>query len=86
MQMNALNDEVVAFYWRIDCFFLFQEHTSDRVIKGVPMLEDLGITPIPVDTQIPWELDPHRFDGSYEADYGEYPDIIPPKPVKSVRI
>ncbi|CAB0035797.1 unnamed protein product [Trichogramma brassicae] len=65
---------------------LEKEHTSDRVIKGVPTLEDLGITPIPVDTQIPWELDPLRFDGSYEADYGEYPEIIPPKPVKSVRI
>ncbi|KAJ8675842.1 hypothetical protein QAD02_011628 [Eretmocerus hayati] len=60
---------------------LEKEHTSDKIIKGVPTIEDLGITPIPVDTQLPWELKPLRFDGSYEPELGEYPDIIPPKPL-----
>ncbi|NP_001165787.1 NADH dehydrogenase (ubiquinone) 1 alpha subcomplex, 9, 39kDa [Nasonia vitripennis] len=60
---------------------LEKEHTSDRIVKGVPTLEDLGITPVAIDTQLPWEIKPHRYDGSYEDSVGEYPEIIPPKPL-----
>ena len=45
------------------------------------MLEDLGVTPLPVDNQIPWELKPFRFDAYYQESLGEYPEIIPPKPI-----
>lgn len=58
-----------------------QDHTSDRVIKGVPTLEDLGVTNINIEAQLPWEIKPLRYDGYYEVSVGEYPDIIPPKPV-----
>lgn len=63
--------------------FFLQEYTTDVVIKGVPTIEDLGVKPIVVDAQLPWEIKPFRFDGSYEPALREYQDIIPPKPVEN---
>ena len=42
------------------------------------MLEDLGISPIVIDTQVLWELQPFRYDLAYQEHYGEYEDPLPP--------
>lgn len=40
-------------------------HTSDKVISGLPTLEDLGITPCDMESRIQWELSPFRFQNHY---------------------
>ncbi|XP_033216242.1 NADH dehydrogenase [ubiquinone] 1 alpha subcomplex subunit 9, mitochondrial isoform X2 [Belonocnema kinseyi] len=63
---------------------LEREHMSDNVIKGLPMLEDLGINPIAIDTQVLWELAPFRYDLAYQEYYGEYDDPPPPPHITSL--
>ncbi|XP_058789495.1 NADH dehydrogenase [ubiquinone] 1 alpha subcomplex subunit 9, mitochondrial [Phymastichus coffea] len=62
---------------------LEKDHTSDKIIKGVPTLEDLGIVITDIEMQLPWEIKPLRYDGNYEIAVGEYQDITPPKPIAS---
>lgn len=47
------------------------------------MLEDLGINPIAIDTQVLWELAPFRYDLAYQEYYGEYDDPPPPPHITS---
>ncbi|XP_051170557.1 NADH dehydrogenase [ubiquinone] 1 alpha subcomplex subunit 9, mitochondrial [Leptopilina boulardi] len=57
---------------------LEREHTTDNIVKGLPMLEDLGVNPIVIDSQVLWELAPWRYDLAYQEYYGEYDDPPPP--------
>ncbi|XP_041972748.1 NADH dehydrogenase [ubiquinone] 1 alpha subcomplex subunit 9, mitochondrial [Aricia agestis] len=57
---------------------LEKEATTDKVIAGVPTLEDLGVTPTPMEDQVPWELKPYRVHQYYMDRIGEFPR--PPNP------
>lgn len=57
-----------------------QEATSDKIMPGVPNLEDLGVTPTLMEDQVPWELKPRRAFGYYDETTGdhEFEKVIPP--------
>ncbi|KPI91213.1 PREDICTED: NADH dehydrogenase [ubiquinone] 1 alpha subcomplex subunit 9, mitochondrial [Papilio xuthus] len=57
---------------------LEKESTTDRPEKGVPTLEDLGVTLTPMEDQVPWELKPFRAYQYYLDKLGEFPQPPPP--------
>lgn len=58
-----------------------REHVTDRLEKGVPTLEDLGIQLTAMENQVPWELRPFRY-GQYMA-YFDDEEVEPvPNPPK----
>ncbi|XP_046747656.1 NADH dehydrogenase [ubiquinone] 1 alpha subcomplex subunit 9, mitochondrial [Diprion similis] len=57
------------------------EHTSDKLKKGLPDLEDLGITPIEMEDQVPWEVRPYAAYQYYTPEAGEFPTPNPPKTI-----
>ena len=60
---------------------LEKHHTSDKVVPGVPTLEDLGIVPIEMESQMPWEIKPFAFYNFYLEKLGEMTTPPPPKTV-----
>lgn len=59
--------------------FWFQEATTDRPVRGVPTLEDLGVPLTHIEDQAPWELKPYRAYQYYLDKIGEFPTPNPPK-------
>lgn len=57
-----------------------REHLTDKVLPGIPTLEDLGITLTSVEEQIPWELKPWIY-GIYRGQDADEPAVTtePPK-------
>jgi len=60
---------------------LEREHTTDRLVRGLPKLEDLGVKLTRIEQQALWELRPFRDDSYYEQRLEEYVDPEPPKVV-----
>lgn len=59
-----------------------REHITDTVQKDLPTLEDLGVTPKPIEEQAPWELRPYTLALYYGRDAEEpFPNPPPPKSV-----
>ncbi|XP_045763820.1 NADH dehydrogenase [ubiquinone] 1 alpha subcomplex subunit 9, mitochondrial [Maniola jurtina] len=58
---------------------LEKEATTDRVVRGVPTLEDLGVVLTHIEDQAPWELKPYRAHQYYIDEIGEFPTPDPPK-------
>lgn len=58
-----------------------QECLSDTVIKGIPTLEDLGVTLTTMEAQVPWELRPLRAFAYYDEELNEFAEPAPPKTV-----
>ncbi|CAH0717272.1 unnamed protein product, partial [Brenthis ino] len=58
---------------------LEREATTDRPVKGLPTLEDLGVTLTNMEDQVPWELRPYRAYQYYMDKIGEFPAPPPPK-------
>jgi len=56
-----------------------RECVTDKVERGVPTLEDLGVHLTPMENQVPWELRPYRAALYYDAELGEFEDALPPK-------
>lgn len=56
-----------------------RECVTDRVLNGVPTLEDLGVNLTAMESQVPWELRPYRAALYYDAELGEFEDAKPPK-------
>ncbi|XP_076181016.1 NADH:ubiquinone oxidoreductase subunit 39 isoform X2 [Ptiloglossa arizonensis] len=79
----SLNEIIYNYYpiasltWEI----LEKQHISDKVLPGLPTLEDLGIKPIDMESQIPWEIKPYKFQNYYVEQLGE---IVAPPPPKTV--
>ncbi|XP_076236386.1 NADH:ubiquinone oxidoreductase subunit 39 [Calliopsis andreniformis] len=67
----------VSLTWEI----LEKQHVSDKVLPSLPTLEDLGITPIEMEIQIPWEIRPYKFQNLYMEMLGEVAAPPPPKTV-----
>ncbi|XP_072941728.1 NADH dehydrogenase [ubiquinone] 1 alpha subcomplex subunit 9, mitochondrial [Epargyreus clarus] len=57
---------------------LEKEATTDKVISGIPTLEDLGVCLTPMEDQVPWELKPFRQYQYYMDKVGEFPKPDPP--------
>uniref|UniRef100_A0A7R9EYU0 NADH dehydrogenase [ubiquinone] 1 alpha subcomplex subunit 9, mitochondrial n=1 Tax=Timema bartmani TaxID=61472 RepID=A0A7R9EYU0_9NEOP len=55
------------------------EHTTDRLLAGVPTLEDLGVTLTTMESQVPWELKPFKAGLYYDEELGEFEEPAPPK-------
>ncbi|KAJ8867340.1 hypothetical protein PR048_031141, partial [Dryococelus australis] len=60
---------------------LEMQHTTDKVLPGVPTLEDLGVTLTHMEDQVPWELRPYRAGLYYDEALGEFEDPAPPQVV-----
>ncbi|XP_063236665.1 NADH dehydrogenase [ubiquinone] 1 alpha subcomplex subunit 9, mitochondrial [Bacillus rossius redtenbacheri] len=60
---------------------LEMQHTTDRVVPGVPTLEDLGVALTSMEDQVPWELRPYRSGLYYDEGLGEFEDPAPPQAV-----
>lgn len=60
---------------------VWQECVSDKVIPGVPTLEDLGVTLTHIEDQVPWELQMYRAFNYYEEQPGEFETPVPPPTV-----
>ncbi|XP_054261131.1 NADH dehydrogenase [ubiquinone] 1 alpha subcomplex subunit 9, mitochondrial [Macrosteles quadrilineatus] len=58
-----------------------RECVSDKVIPGVPTLEDLGVTLTHIEDQVPWELQMYRAFNYYEEQPGEFETPVPPPTV-----
>ncbi|XP_012224752.1 NADH dehydrogenase [ubiquinone] 1 alpha subcomplex subunit 9, mitochondrial [Linepithema humile] len=58
---------------------LERESISDKVLKDLPTLEDLGIVPTTMESRMHWELKPFRKDVQYMESVGEF-DPIPNPP------
>ncbi|KAH8300497.1 hypothetical protein KR018_009204 [Drosophila ironensis] len=58
-----------------------RETYTDKVITGVPTLEDLGVTLTSMEEQVPWELRPYRAALYYDAELGEFEAASPPKTI-----
>lgn len=58
---------------------LEREATTDVLVKGMPTLEDLGVTLTNMEDQVPWELKPYRAYQYYIDKIGEFPKPPPPK-------
>lgn len=56
-----------------------REYVTDEVMKGVPTLEDLGVTLTYMEDQVPWELRPYRAALYYDADINEFEKPAPPQ-------
>ncbi|XP_030378040.1 NADH dehydrogenase [ubiquinone] 1 alpha subcomplex subunit 9, mitochondrial [Scaptodrosophila lebanonensis] len=56
-----------------------REAITDKVIPGVPTLEDLGVQLTNMEDQVPWELRPYRAALYYDAELGEFETPNPPK-------
>ncbi|XP_043462053.1 NADH dehydrogenase [ubiquinone] 1 alpha subcomplex subunit 9, mitochondrial [Leptopilina heterotoma] len=66
--------------------YLEREHTTDNIVKGVPKLEDLGINPTVIDTQVLWELSPWRYDLSSQKYYELFEDPPPPAHITNATV
>lgn len=53
------------------------ECVTDKLVQGVPTLEDLGVQLMPIEDQAPWELRPFRAALYYDAELGEFEDPAP---------
>lgn len=77
----VFNEIISALYpavqlsWEI----LEKEHTSDKVLPELPTLEDLGITPTNMESKVPWEIKPYKFENKYMRALGEFMTPPPPK-------
>lgn len=60
-----------------------REHVTDTVKADLPTLEDLGVTPKPIEEQAPWELRPFT-SGLYYGRAAEEPFPNPPAPKVAV--
>ena len=60
-----------------------REYVTDKVLRGVPTLEDLGVQLTPMENQVPWELRPYRAALYYDAELGEFETPAPPKTIDS---
>lgn len=57
-----------------------REYTTDRRVKGLPDLEDLGIQPVrPIEDYAPWHLRYFLAHASYSESVGQFPAPPPPK-------
>jgi NADH dehydrogenase (ubiquinone) 1 alpha subcomplex subunit 9 len=56
-----------------------REYVTDKVERGVPTLEDLGVQLTLMEDQVPWELRPYRAALYYDSAIGEWGDPEPPK-------
>ncbi|XP_015430499.1 PREDICTED: NADH dehydrogenase [ubiquinone] 1 alpha subcomplex subunit 9, mitochondrial [Dufourea novaeangliae] len=45
---------------RLSWEILEKHHATDNIVPGLPTLEDLGITPVNMETRIPWEIAPYK--------------------------
>lgn len=59
-----------------------REYITDKVLPGVPTLEDLGVTLTNMEDQVPWELRPYRAALYYDAELGEFETPSPPKTIE----
>lgn len=57
------------------------ECVTDKVVPGVPTLEDLGVQLTQMEDQVPWELRPYRAALYYDAELGEFETPPPPKTI-----
>lgn len=57
-----------------------QHHINDKIDSALPTLDDLGITPIDLQTRIEWEITPYI---EYKMEIENLQRIIPPN-VKSI--
>lgn len=62
-------------------YYIPQEHTSDKVIKSLPTLEDIGVSPIHIEEQMPWEVSPWQAYAYYIHEIGEFAEPKPPKTI-----
>uniref|UniRef100_A0A024E3A5 NADH dehydrogenase [ubiquinone] 1 alpha subcomplex subunit 9, mitochondrial n=3 Tax=Drosophila melanogaster TaxID=7227 RepID=A0A024E3A5_DROME len=60
-----------------------REAVTDKVLTGVPTLEDLGVTLTTMEQQVPWELRPYRAALYYDAELGEFETPSPPKCIEA---
>ncbi|XP_023180136.2 NADH dehydrogenase [ubiquinone] 1 alpha subcomplex subunit 9, mitochondrial [Drosophila hydei] len=60
-----------------------REFVTDKVIPGVPTLEDLGVQLTNMEDQVPWELRPYRAALYYDAELGEFETPSPPKTIEA---
>ncbi|XP_017862493.1 PREDICTED: NADH dehydrogenase [ubiquinone] 1 alpha subcomplex subunit 9, mitochondrial [Drosophila arizonae] len=58
-----------------------REAVTDKVLPGVPTLEDLGVQLTNMEDQVPWELRPYRAALYYDAELGEFETPSPPKTI-----
>lgn len=56
-----------------------REFITDVVEAGVPTLEDLGVSLMHMEDQVPWELRPFRAAQYYDAEIDEFDAPTPPK-------
>lgn len=56
-----------------------REFITDIVEAGVPTLEDLGVSLMHMEDQVPWELRPFRAAQYYDAELDEFDTPTPPK-------
>ncbi|EDV97697.1 NADH dehydrogenase [ubiquinone] 1 alpha subcomplex subunit 9, mitochondrial [Drosophila grimshawi] len=60
-----------------------REAITDKVLPGVPTLEDLGVQLTTMEEQVPWELRPYRAALYYDAELGEFEAASPPKTIEA---
>ncbi|ALC45116.1 CG6020 [Drosophila busckii] len=60
-----------------------REAITDKVLPGVPTLEDLGVHLTAMEDQVPWELRPYRAALYYDAELGEFEAPSPPKAIEA---
>ncbi|XP_015596940.1 NADH dehydrogenase [ubiquinone] 1 alpha subcomplex subunit 9, mitochondrial [Cephus cinctus] len=60
---------------------LEKEATSDKYVKGMPGLEDLGVNPIEMETQADWEMFLHKSNRHYKESLGEFDKPALPKTI-----
>ncbi|EDW34674.1 GL12793 [Drosophila persimilis] len=60
-----------------------REGITDKVLPGVPTLEDLGVQLTTMEQQVPWELRPYRAALYYDAELGEFETPEPPKTIEA---
>ncbi|XP_076653290.1 NADH:ubiquinone oxidoreductase subunit 39 [Halictus rubicundus] len=80
-QMKVTLNEILQNFYPISSLsweMLEKEHVSDKVLPGVPTLEDLGITPTHMESKVPWEIKPYKFVNKYQQTLGEF--VMPPPP------
>ncbi|XP_003705114.1 NADH:ubiquinone oxidoreductase subunit 39 [Megachile rotundata] len=84
-----LKVDLNEFIYKYNPFFsmswdiLEEHHTSDKVIPGVPTLEDLGITPCDMESRIQWEMAQFRFQNHFietiDEEQPPNPETVPLK-------
>ncbi|XP_031830105.1 NADH:ubiquinone oxidoreductase subunit 39 [Nomia melanderi] len=79
----SLNDLIYNIYPEMPVTWELIEkyHATDVVYPDLPTLEDLGITPVDMESRMAWEIVPYRFHNEYMETVGEFSKAPPPKTV-----